>query len=51
MTQVDLKEGNLRNLEKIQEILSIEERDGSEVTLDEALAKVLSFYRRYVPYN
>lgn len=44
-----MKDGNLRDLEKIQEI--IEREEGSEATLNDVVARVLAFYRRYVPYN
>jgi len=49
MTVIDIKDENLQNLMKIQEVYEFE--DGQKLDLDETLAKILAFYRRYVPYN
>jgi hypothetical protein len=40
---------NLRNLESIQEIITFEE--GREIGFNDALERVLSFYRKFVPYD
>ncbi len=49
MTQIDIQDENLFNLRKIQTV--IREEDGIESSLDECLARVLDFYRKFVPYN
>ena len=49
MTQIDIRDENLFNLRKIQTV--IREEDGIESSLDESLARVLDFYRKFVPYN
>ena len=49
MAIINIKDENLRNLKKIQQIIQIE--DGKETSTDEALARILAFYRIYVPYN
>jgi len=49
MAIINIKDENLRNLAKIQEVIRL--YDGKEPSLDEALARVLAFYRRFVPYN
>lgn len=49
MARINIKDGNLRKLKAIQYI--VREEDGQEISLDEALARVLAFYRRFVPYN
>jgi len=48
MAGIDISEENLRNLKAIQNIISIEE--GHNANLDEAVQRVLRFYRRFVPY-
>ncbi|MFH1180464.1 MAG: hypothetical protein V1710_08895 [Candidatus Bathyarchaeota archaeon] len=40
---------NEANLEQLKRVIKIEE--GQEVTTDEALTRVLGFYKRFVPYN
>jgi hypothetical protein len=40
---------NEENLEQLKRVIKIEE--GQEVTTDEALSRVLGFYKRFVPYN
>jgi hypothetical protein len=40
---------NLKNIEDIREVIEAEE--GKEVTAEETLDRVLSFYKRFVPYN
>ena len=41
-----------QNLEKIQKIKDvIEAEEGVHVSDEEALTRVLTFYKRYVPYN
>jgi len=49
MAVINIKDENLQNLAKIQHVIQL--YDGKETSLDEALARVLSFYRRFVPYN
>ena len=49
MTQVDIADENLLKLTQIQEIVEFEDGMGSSV--DEVLARVLEFYRQFVPYN
>ena len=49
MAQIDLADENLQKLKQIQLILL---EDGIEdAIVDEALARVLDFYRKFVPYN
>jgi len=48
MAGLDISEENLRNLNAIQNIISIEE--GHNANLDEAVQRVLRFYRQFVPY-
>lgn len=40
---------NLKKIENIREVIATEE--GKEVTVEEALDRVLRFYGKYVPYN
>jgi hypothetical protein len=49
MAQIDIREENLWKLVKIQKV--IREEEGISSSLDESLARVLDFYRKYVPYN
>lgn len=49
MTQVDIADENLIKLTQIQEVVEFE--DGMESSIDEVLARVLEFYRKFVPYN
>lgn len=49
MTQIDIRNENLFKLRKIQTV--IREEDCIESSLDESLARVLDFYRKFVPYN
>ena len=42
-------EENLESLKAIQKVISLEE--GQDVTLNEVLARVLQFYRIFVPYR
>ena len=49
MTQVDIADENLLKLTQIQEVVEVE--DGLESSVDEVLARVLEFYRKFVPYN
>jgi len=49
MTQIDIRDENLFKLRKIQKIIQVE--DGINSSLDESLARVLDFYRKFVPYN
>jgi hypothetical protein len=47
MAVIKIKNENLQNLEKIQILVQIEE--GQKISLEEALARVIAFYRRFVP--
>ena len=48
MAQIDLADENLLKLKQIQHIPL---EDGvKDVSVDEALARFLDFYRRFVPY-
>jgi len=49
MKKGEISELNLRALESIKEIIEVEEE--REATLDQALARVLSSYRRYVAFR
>ncbi|UCH56690.1 MAG: hypothetical protein JSV18_04850 [Candidatus Bathyarchaeota archaeon] len=49
MAQIDVADENLLKLRGIQKVILIEE--GIESNLDETLARILEFYRRFVPYN
>ena len=49
MTQIDIAKENMFKLSQIQRMIKIE--DGLESSIDEALTRVLDFYRRFVPYN
>ena len=49
MTQVNIADENLLKLTQIQEVVEVE--DGMESSVDEVLARVLEFYRKFVPYN
>jgi len=49
MAVINIKDENLQKLEKIQNVVQMEE--GREISIDEALARVIAFYRRFVPYN
>lgn len=49
MAQIDVADENLLKLMQIQHV--IKEEEGLDSSLDEALSRVLEFYRRFVPYN
>ena len=49
MTQVDIADENLLKLTQIQHVVKFE--DELESSIDEVLARILDFYRRFVPYN
>ena len=40
---------NQENLEQLKRVIKVEE--GVDVSTDEALTRVLGFYKRFVPYN
>ena len=48
MAQLDIADENLMKLRQIQHAIL---EEGIESSLDEALARALDFYRRFVPYN
>jgi hypothetical protein len=49
MKKPEISVQNLRALESIKEIIEVEEE--KKVTLDQTLARVLSHYNRYVPFQ
>jgi hypothetical protein len=49
MAQINLADENILKLKQIQNVIRNE--DGIDSSVDEALARVLAFYRRFVPYN
>ncbi len=49
MVESKISKDNLSKLESIQSIIKLEE--GGEVSIDEALGRVLRFYKRFVPYS
>ncbi len=49
MKKGEISEQNLRALESIKEIIEVEEE--KKVTLDQTLTRVMSNYRRYVPFR
>lgn len=44
----NISESNLVNLESIKEVILVEE--GKNVSVDDALKRVLDFYKKFVPY-
>ena len=49
MAQINLADGNILKLKQIQNV--IQQEDEIDPTMDETLARVLEFYRKFVPYN
>lgn len=49
MADIDLSDKNLDRLLSVQKVLCVEE--GKEADLDAVLARILDFYRVFVPYN
>jgi hypothetical protein len=49
MAQINVADENILKLKQIQNVIRNE--DGIDSSMDEALARVLFFYRRFVPYN
>ena len=49
MAEMDVSDVNFRSLEALRRVIS--EEDGQEISIDEALARVLKLYREFVPYN
>jgi histidyl-tRNA synthetase len=49
MAQINIRDENLLKLMKIQKVIKAE--DDINSSLDESLARVLDFYRKFVPYN
>jgi hypothetical protein len=49
MAIMDLSEENLRNLKAIQHMIYVEE--AKQVTVNEALNRILRFYHKFVPYG
>jgi len=48
MAAIDIADENLLKLNGLQKVISLEE--GIETNVDEALARVLEFYGKFVPY-
>lgn len=46
---LELRRQNLKDLRTLQKVIFIEE--SKELTLDEVLNRILSFYRKFVPYR
>ena len=49
LRDLDIRRQNVRDLRAIQDVISLEE--AQDLSLDEVLARLLSFYRRFVPYK
>ena len=49
MAEIDIADGNFLKLKELQKVIQVE--DEVEVSMDETLARVLAFYRKFVPYN
>jgi len=45
----NISESNLVNLKSIKEVIIAEE--GKNVSIDDALKRVLDFYKKFVPYK
>ena len=48
MAEIDVADENILKLKHIQHVI---QEDGIESSMDETLARVLDFYRKFVPYN
>lgn len=48
MAEIDIADENFLKLKQIQHVI---QEDGIESSMDETLARVLDFYRKFVPYN
>ena len=48
MAEIDVADENILKLKQIQHVI---QEDGIESSMDETLARVLDFYRKFVPYN
>jgi hypothetical protein len=49
LRDLDIRKQNLRDLRAIQNVILLEE--AQNLSLDEVLARLLTFYRRFVPYK
>ncbi len=49
MAKIEMADENLMKIQMIMEVISMEE--GVESSVDDALTRVLEFYRKFVPYN
>lgn len=49
LRELAVRRQNIEDIRAIQKVISVMEE--SDLTLDEVLARVLSFYRRFVPYR
>ena len=49
LNELELRERNQRDLEALQEVVSVEE--GEYLDVEEVLSRVLSFYNRFVPFR
>jgi hypothetical protein len=48
MAEIDIADENYLKLKQIHHVI---QEDGIESSMDETLARVLDFYRKFVPYN
>ena len=46
---MEISNYNMKKIETIREVIETEE--GKEITIEEALDRVLRFYSKFVPYN
>lgn len=49
LNELELRERNQRDLEALQEVISLEE--GEYLGTEEIVSRVLSFYNRFVPFK
>ena len=49
MAKIEMADENLMKIQMIRQVMSVEE--GVESSVDDALTRVLEFYRKFVPYN
>ncbi len=49
LRDLELRSQNLKDLRTLQKVIFLEE--SQELTLDEVLTRILSFYRKFVPYR
>jgi len=49
MATMNLSKANVQNLKAVQKVIMTEE--AKEISMDQALTRVLSIYHKFVPYN